>query len=175
MVLLAERWPQSIHFPRLLSAARAKINPNPVVLDSDAAKSEERMLTEPLLRCYATTVVDLNIGQFPFAQQCSARPVAMRLARYEAARGNPTTNLWHETVRLSDIQRRILLLLDGNHERDSLIDMLAGDVQSSKLVVHDKGEPVSEPSRVREILSTLVDDNLKQLARNGFLTLEASR
>jgi methyltransferase-like protein len=169
MLILAEQWPQSIHFSRLMSAARAKVNPSPSVIDPEAARVEEEKLTKPLLHCYATTHVDISIGQFPFSLKVPDLPIAMRLARYQASRGLPTTNLWHETVHISDIQRRILPLLDGTHDLSSITDRLSVDVSQGNLVVHDKGEPVTDAQRVREILGSLVQDNLLKLARNGLL------
>ena len=113
--------------------------------------------------------MDLNIGQFHFSLKVSDLPLATRLSRHQAGRGLPVTNLWHETVPVTDIQRRILSLLDGAHDSTSVADRLVVDVGQGKLVVRDRGEPVDQAQRIREILEQLVQDNLGKLARLGVL------
>jgi hypothetical protein len=55
----------------------------------------------------------------------STRPVASALARLQAERGLPLTNLRHGRVILDEFSLRLLRLLDGTRDRDALLAMLS--------------------------------------------------
>jgi hypothetical protein len=77
------------------------------------------------------------------------------------------TNLWHESVRLADLQRHVLRHLDGRHDRAALTDTLCSEVHRGKLAVQDAGRPVKDEERIRQIVSGILDDNLRDIARKG--------
>jgi len=100
--------------------------------------------------------------------EVTEHPRATRLARYQAEQGEFVTNLWHEAVRLSDVERHLLRHLDGERDRASLAELLLATVREGKLIVRDKGEPIKDEVRVREIVEGILDQNLCELARKGF-------
>lgn len=53
-------------------------------MDHDMMIAEEKKLTEPLLHCYATTHVNLSVGQYPFTCEVGAHPKVSKLARWQA-------------------------------------------------------------------------------------------
>ena len=69
--------------------------------------------------------------------------MASRLARYQAA-GGQATNLWHESVPLDDLERRVLAHLDGKADREDLTHKLFDEVQRSRLVIQDGSRLVSD-------------------------------
>ena len=70
--------------------------------------------------------------------------------------------------RLSDVERHLLRHLDGERDHSSLIDVLLATVRQGKLIVHDKGQPVKDEVRIREIVEGILEKNLQSLARKGF-------
>ncbi len=169
MVHLREVWPRTVPFQELLSAARGRLASGPMVIDAERAAQDARALAGPLIRCYATTHVDLSIQPTPCALEVSERPQAPRLARHQALAGNRVTNLWHESVRLSDLERHLLPHLNGNHDASALVDVMAQEVRCGRLVVHDAGRPVSQEDRIKQVLTQILDENLTSIARKGLL------
>lgn len=169
MLHLAEQWPHSVGFAELLARARSRLNPSPVVVDTSRANWDARKLAEPMMRCYATSLVELSVRPSPFILKLSERPQTSRLARYQASIGNTVTNLCHEVVHVNDLQRHLLQHLDGDHDRQALIDLLWLEVQRGHLSVHDQGRQVKSEARIKEILAQIYSDNMKDLARRCLL------
>ncbi len=57
--------------------------------------------------------VDLHVFDFPCQDSVTERPRASRLARYQAARADEVTSACHIDMKLDDIGRRLVGLLDG--------------------------------------------------------------
>lgn len=169
MLHLGEVWPRSVPFSTLLATARSRLNPDPVVVDTGSVTNDGRRLAEPLLRCYATTQIELSVHPPGFTLELSERPMASRLARNQAAKSNRVTNLRHESVQLDDLQRHLLKNLDGKHDRGQLQEALANLVTAGELVIHEAGQPVKDRDRIARILSQSLDQHLPQLARHAIL------
>lgn len=58
--------------------------------------------------------VDLHVFNFPCQDSVTERPRASRLARYQAARSNEVTSVRHMNVKLDEVGRRLVGLLDGS-------------------------------------------------------------
>jgi methyltransferase-like protein len=91
------------------------------------------------------------------------------LARYQAATCNRVTNLRNETVALDDLDRQVLLRLDGTRKPGDLLEMLVSLVEQGVLRVDEKDRPPPSPARVREILEVAVDRELPKLASLALL------
>lgn len=169
MLYLGEVWPRSVPFAELLAVARSRLNPEPVVVDAAHVTADAHKLAEPLIRCYATTQVELSVLPSAFTLQVSERPTASRLARLQAEIANTVTNLRHESVSLNDLERNVIRHLDGNHDRGSLVEALAALCDQRVLVVHVEGQPVRERERAKQILGQALEPVLAQLARHGLL------
>jgi SAM-dependent methyltransferase len=82
-------------------------------------------LREILFGLLAAGCADLHVYDFPCADSPGDRPLASRLARYQAERGSLVTNLCHMPVQLDEVSRQLLLLLDGTRTVSSLARKLA--------------------------------------------------
>jgi methyltransferase-like protein len=112
MQYLAEQWPKSVPFNELVTMARRKLDPTPQLLSPERIRHEQRAIATPLLRCFATTHVDLSVCPTPFSLTAGECPTVSRLARYQAQESNQVTNLLHQTVSVSDLQRHLIQCLD---------------------------------------------------------------
>ncbi len=155
MECLAEHWPKSIRFTDLVTLARRKLDPTPQLISPERVRHEQRAIAVPLLRCFATTHVDLSVCPTAFSLKPDELPMVSNLARYQAGESNQLTNLNHQTVSVSDIQRQLMLRLDGKNDR--------------KLVAHDEGSEIRDPARIREMLSGVLESNLNSLAKKALL------
>jgi methyltransferase-like protein/predicted O-methyltransferase YrrM len=174
MLHLREQWPMSVPFSELFAKARAKLSPEPVVIDTGRATHETLKLAEPLLRCYAIGLAELSMLPCPFTLEVSATPRATPLARYQARQSNAVTNLRHEVTRLNDLQRQVLQHLDGQHTREAILEALVHAASSGAFYIHDSGTTVVDKNRLREILEQSLDQCLIELARMALLCASGS-
>jgi methyltransferase-like protein len=145
------------------------LHPGTQVIDAERAANDARNLARPLLRCYATTHVDLHAEPPLVAHEIPEQPVISKLARFQASQPGAVTNLQHENVQLGDFERQVAKLLDGTRDRAAVIETLADLVANKTLVVHEKGKPVTDQDQVRMILGKVLEDALPSLARKSLL------
>jgi methyltransferase-like protein len=164
MLILAEQWPGTVPFAALLQQASAKLD-RPVH-DEDATQ-----LALGLLNAYlASDLVELHATPVLFARTAGEKPVALAHARVRAADGHATVaNRRHEVVRLSDLALRLLPLLDGTRDRDSLADALTTAALAGELTVQRGGQPTTDPAAVRAALVATLNPTLDALARDALL------
>lgn len=154
-------WPQPLPFSELLAKAiiRASTAQSPTADGADA-------LRKFLLQLYAANIVEFRASTPAFTTQVSARPVASPIARWQAARGDFVTSLFHIAVKVEDeIGRQLLTWLDGTHDHDALADKLWELLQSKNAL---KGLEKNEAA-TRNTLAAELEKNLKKLARFGLL------
>jgi len=172
---LAEVWPEVVPFEALLSAARARLATAADADHQDAAVNnrDRQVLGANLLMAYSYSdkLMELHAYAPPVAAHVGERPVASRLARFQASHHNDrVTNLRHERVSLEEADLYLLRYLDGEHDRRTLVDLLlAGPVAEGILAVQEDGKPVGDPDRVRQLLAEGLEKKLCWLASAGLL------
>jgi methyltransferase-like protein/2-polyprenyl-3-methyl-5-hydroxy-6-metoxy-1,4-benzoquinol methylase len=170
MMILAERWPQAMSFADLRAAARSRVDNNLLSVPYAATVAlDAEVLGTDLLQCLAVGVVELRMRSPRLAMQAGERPKASPLARLQAEKGSPVTNLRHETVIPDEFNRQLLRHLDGRRDRSTLLEVLAELVSRDVLAVQRQGQPVQETAAVRAILSEALDENLGKLAQAALL------
>jgi SAM-dependent methyltransferase/methyltransferase-like protein len=98
---------------------------------------------------------------------------ARRMAELTCRQPEATTfNLWHETLELTPLDRRLLPLLDGTRDRAALVEALAASVHADPIPLDRDGTPVAGETEVRAALIEYVDELPHRLAemklvRNG--------
>jgi len=123
LVVLAERWPQSLSFSDLLSAAHNRIH---ALAAQGPAAQDKQTLANDLLQGYANGLVELHSAAAPFGSRAGERPIASLLARWQAQAGRPVTNLRHEVLHPTPALRSLLPLLDGTRTREAILASTAG-------------------------------------------------
>ncbi|HUG70582.1 MAG TPA: methyltransferase regulatory domain-containing protein [Pirellulaceae bacterium] len=169
MVSLRAAWPASILFEDLVTHAVERLCPGPLLVDADHFRRDALRVAAPLLNCYATGHVDIRYAPVPYSAEIAEHPVACPLARLQATQAGAATTRWHGLTRLDDLERRLLPLLDGQHNRMDLIETLRADVAAERLVLRDKGGPVSGQERTLQILEQMIDRQLAEISRKGLL------
>jgi methyltransferase-like protein len=103
-----ERWPAAIGVREALGE-----DPSRATLDT---------VGEALLRCYAAGLVQLHVHQPRLVTVAGERPQASALTRLQARDRVEVANLRHATVPVADeLDRRLLMLLDGTRDRAALL------------------------------------------------------
>ncbi len=159
---LSDVWPRAISFGQLFNAACAAsgVAATPVVAGELAAN---------LLRCYCAEFVDISVHALPIASELSERPVATRLARYQAQHYTTAANLWHSSVPMNDYERLLLPRLDGTCDRAALVNLFVQMAVSGAITVYDGDRPTVNPQRLATLLVDSVRISLEGLAKKGLL------
>jgi hypothetical protein len=140
---------------RLVAAAPATI---PVAELARLPGSVPGQATDPgaeaaILQAWMAGFVQLRARPIAGTPTPSARPEALPLARWQAGSGDAVTNLRHESIRLTDpFARALLSLLDGRHDRQAMLDALAGGAFGNAAAIAPR-----------------IDDTLASFARFGLL------
>ena len=170
MTLLGRAWPKGMYFEDLCRAARAHLE-GVVPLSAAAAPpaADVQILGSDVLQSFAAGLVDLRVIPGPFVAEPGQYPRANALARLQARRGSMVASMRHEPLMLDEFNRQLVQRLDGEQDRNALIDAMERLVKARSLAVQQDGKPIVEPATVREMLTTAVGHNLVQLGRVGLL------
>jgi methyltransferase-like protein len=172
MLHLSETWPSYVSVVELRRYARQRLSSRS---SSQAATEAEELqiLGECLVSAYTAAsrpgIVDLRSSPPRYASSVSECPIASPLSRYQAELANHVTNLRHEPVTLPDLERQLLLNLDGTRGRPELLEMLLGLVHRGNLEVEEQGQRVEATAQVRELLRKALDRGLTQLVGSALL------
>jgi len=168
LLYLSEIWPRAVCVHDLIAIARSRLAGDAVVVDATQITGDSLRLAEPLLRCYATSQIELTAIPSEFTLKASERPAAFRFARLQAERTTRVTNLRHESCTLDDLQRQVLRLLDGSRDRQAMLDELVRLLGEGTIIARDNGRPL-EGDRVRIVLDGLLTNALHVLAREALI------
>ncbi len=160
-------WPSYASFDELVDAACALLEV-PVEKRGDVPPSEVERLQENLVQCCAGGIAEMHHHRQTFVSKLSERPTVGRLARWQAARGNMLTNRWHDSVRIDEIERHVVQLLDGSRDQPQLLDALTGLAAEGRFVIVEHGRVVGA-DEARRTLGIVLPEALERLARHGLL------
>ena len=152
--VLIDASPAAVPFPVLLERTRAR-------LETTGVTVSEALLADAMLRCALVRMLDLTTLPERCATVLSDRPTASALARFEARTEPLVTSLFHIEVRLAELDRHVLRLLDGTRDRDTIVN----DV----LRAAERGEIAVGESRPRSAVAEAVDHALSQFRVAGLL------
>ncbi|QEH37255.1 tRNA (guanine-N(7)-)-methyltransferase [Aquisphaera giovannonii] len=166
---VAAAWPSAIPWGELTGADQGRPPPRP--RRADAVRGDPD-LTSDLLRCYRLKILEFRAHRWPFVPDVSPRPLASAAARHQAGLGEVVTNLRHEAVRLDDLSRRVVRLLDGRRDRAEILRSILASRSENGPVPNRPIPPSSRdrpgPGRGRDHGEEL-DRCLETLARYAFL------
>ena len=120
--LLSAAWPSTIPFDDLVDRA---LDATPDRAGGGASETLDRhraLISGNLLtaHCYTAQLVELRPRPLDPVAVPSERPRASESARVEAGRGPVVTDAYYQAVRLDEIGRRLIGLLDGTRDRAAL-------------------------------------------------------
>jgi len=107
-----------------------------------------------LIDFHATPVVAVPVREKPVA-------MAVARARMECEQQGAATRR-HEFFRTNDLDRRLIQLLDGTHDRDNILDKLVQIAVVGELQVHKDNQRLTDPTSLRAALATAVENALER-------------
>lgn len=164
MLALIDAWPGAVAFGELLQLAAAKLG--------RATSDEDRQaLAMHVLNAHVSSdLIELHAAPVRFARTPGEKPVALVHARAGAARGRESvSSRRHETMKLNEMNRRLLPLLDGTRDRPALVAELTTLAQRGELALQKGGQPITDPEELRAAVATALDTALDELARGAIL------
>ena len=160
--------PQALPFDDLIRAATQR-------LDQDEPSEEDiTRLAAGLLRAftYSLPLVELSGYAPALVTVVGERPLAFKMARYQAREGEWVANLRHERVHLDPVGRYILPYLDGEHTLEDLMalldELLVRDAQRRQVQAQG-GQAAAPTGAARERVREELEATLEWLARAALL------
>lgn len=164
MAVLGRWWPETTPYPELVREARA-------LLGGPADPADAANLAVGLTNTYISSdLIELYAAPVVFARTPGEKPTALASARARLAQGGTAVaNRRHELVKLTDLDLRLLPLLDGTRTRPELVEALTAKAAAGDLRVQKDGQPLSDPAEVRVALTAVLDQALRNLANQALL------
>ncbi len=168
MMLLQNAFPATIPFERLREIARANLgnidgNPKQIAEDS-------QLLAMGFLNCYMSSdLVEFHGIPVTFHTTPTEKPVALHYARLMAEKAGIISNRRHDVIRLSEHDKRLIPLLDGQHDRNDLVKKMKEFAISGVLSVRKQEKQLTEPDEIHEALASIIDQALMNIAKMGIL------
>ena len=169
LVSLGKAWPGGLEFEELWNSLEGTVRNDP----AQAALTKDGFLR--MLFDYARKDhLDVCLFEMEVSAEVGDRPVVSSFVRAQARQGCALTNLRYETVEVGDFERELLQYLDGRHTEEMLIEELVQSLTAHGARIEEGGEEISDPSRQRELVATLLNDGLDTLRKAGLLSQKIS-
>ena len=164
---LNQEWPRAFTLDELLLVAAELVG----VRDGSMPPPQQarEALGQNLAKCVANGLLEVSGSPDGFVTKISERPLASRLARVEAYVGGRVTNRRHELIDVDGATRNLLPHLDGNRDRQALIQDLIEAVDRGDVSILVGGLPAKQGEPVVKILEETLDQSLQKLANNALL------
>jgi methyltransferase-like protein/trans-aconitate methyltransferase len=160
--LLAAAWPATVPYSELVERSGDVVAPS--------SPTDGSALGEQLLRLHLSGgPVELHVVAPMFVREVSDRPRASPLARYQAVQSDVVTNLRHERVQLSDVERFTIRLLDGSLDGAAVAAALGDAIRRGALVPSRAGDEVRSDLDAAEIGERVAHAALRRAAASALL------
>jgi hypothetical protein len=141
------------------------------LLPAGATEEEADDILECAKKLVCMGVVDVSMSPINCPVWPRDKPKAWALARSDAVAGATyTSTLLQEPIKLTERSRFLLGLADGQRTLTEIADALFGIVTGGGATISENGQPITDPARLRAIVSKAVSDEFENFARQGLLT-----
>ena len=170
MQIMGKAWPGTVPFDDLRREARELIG-GASSTEPAAVAEDTRSLSLGLLNTYISSdLLELYAAPIPAVREVGEKPVALASSRVRCAAGAvAVANRRHELVRLTDLDQRLLPLLDGTRNRTELADRMTEKALTGDLNVQKDGQRLIDPTAVRAALNSVMDPALTNLAAQSLM------
>jgi methyltransferase-like protein/2-polyprenyl-3-methyl-5-hydroxy-6-metoxy-1,4-benzoquinol methylase len=164
MKVLNTRWPATTSFDELRYEARKLLGGN--ADDAGLAEEDGKTLALGLVNTYISSdLIELHAAPIPVSRDPGEKPHAIATARERVIGGaNSVANRRHELVKLSDLDLRLIPLLDGTRDRKAILDALVQKALTGDLRVQKDGQPLANEAEIRTALASVLEPALNNVA-----------
>ena len=168
MKVMNEAYPGTVPFDVLRKSSREMIGGDGT--DPKIIAEDTQTVAMGLLNCYMSSdLVELHGMPITYAKTAGELPTAWPVARMQAVRGGSVTNRRHEVLRLNDLDRHLVPLLDGKSDKAKIIEGLAKVAAAGALNVQKDGITLYDETDIQTALKSVIDQALQQAADKALL------
>jgi len=162
LLALSEAWPGTLRFSEWLEATRKLLGgPQP---------NDENLLNELLVRAFCGGLVRLRTNPMVAGNSIAEKPIAFAPTRCQAlANQNEATTIWHNTIKINDLQRVVTGLLDGTRTQTDIIEEIVRKCQAREWNLGHEGVPVTDAAMIRQLILPVLPTALNELRKSGIL------
>lgn len=169
MKVLQQAFPQTVPFDILRKSARELIG-GADANDARVAQEDTNVVAVGLLNCYMSSdLVELHGMPITFTRTPSEKPAVIPWARIQASRSGIVTNRRHEVIRLNDLDKQLIPLLDGTNDKDALVEKLAKVALAGSLNVQKDNITLYDPNEIKLALNSVMAQALQTVADRSLL------
>jgi len=169
MMVLQENFPGTVAFDALRQQTRERLGGGDP-LNAKQAGEDSQLLAMGLLNCYLSSdLIEFHGMPINFARTASEKPLALPLARLQAAKTGTCTNRRHEMARLSELDRYLVPMLDGKTDKAKLVEQLADVAVAGNLSVRRAETELKDRGEITTALNSIIDQALANIARMAIL------
>jgi methyltransferase-like protein/2-polyprenyl-3-methyl-5-hydroxy-6-metoxy-1,4-benzoquinol methylase len=165
---LFEERPATLGFESLWTKVRDRLVESGTPLPAPEEEGRKG-LRAALLQLSLSDLVELHVRPPNPATEVSPRPVSSPLARLQAANAARVTNLRRRGVDLAELDRAVLLLLDGTRDLDAVLESLVGQVLSGDFLLSQDGKALRDPRAARKVFAGEVGAIVRRFAASALL------
>lgn len=165
LMFLHESAPAAVKFQEIADAAKRKLRDE----GTEPPANADAQLADVFLKLYVGNLIELARDPYRFTLTPGEKPIASPLCRLQAKRGRLVTNRRHEIVNLDVVAQQLVQHLDGEHDREALLDELVKQAHAGVLVLKTNDIPITEDSQIRQVMSQAMEKTLENCARSGLL------
>lgn len=167
---MASRGPQPVSFSELVDGIQTLLGNDHVIVENvEETEKTHKQITDHLWWCYSQGLIRIYTQSADMNIHPGERPLASPIARYEAKHQLLITNQIHERVEIDNLTHHILPLLDGKHDRNAIVAALNNLLVNGKISIQEAGKPVTDKTRVRQLLTQRMESIVKRCAQVGLL------
>lgn len=134
---------------------------------SDAGRSA---LREALYRMVIGGMLHVSTSVVTACREIDDKPVALELARMDAAAGATlTTNQRHESVAIDPAAKVLLVAMDGSRDQTALAALLLAEAKAGRLVFNRDGQPIVDPVELDRVVAHHLPTLLAGIAAAGLV------
>jgi hypothetical protein len=154
---LTTRWPWTLSWQELRVAVRARLARACVDEPPDLDVRIDGLLDVLITRGMARYRLD-PVSPRPVSTPLRLDEPVRRTAELTGDDGEPFVfNQWHESVPLSPLDGHLIPLLDGNHDRDALLEAMVDLVRQNVIRIDRDDEELVDENEIRDILAGEID------------------
>ena len=160
--------PRALDPAALHAAVAARLAEAGKALPADREEAEAELRGAVLL-LFLPDLVELHVRPPRPAAGVSARPLASPLARHQAARSSSVTSLRRRVVEVGELERAVLLELDGSRDLSGVLDRVTARVLAGEVELSLEGRTVHDPAVARAALAAEIEPAVRALAEKALL------
>lgn len=164
---LGEIWPATMAFDALANATRDKLPE-----DAPAVAAENGVATQlgaELLRCLSHGLIECHTVPASYVTSVSEKPQTASWVQWQAKNNRPITNMRHESVKVDELGRHVLMRLDGTRTAADLVRSLCGEAAKGKITIKVNELQVSDLGQLQKHLGRVVAAMLPRFGQAGLL------